>query len=69
LGGSTYDYGYGIAVDGLGNVYLTGSTESGNFPTTPGALEASYNGGGDAFVTKFRAGLGRVPAAPHKVIP
>jgi hypothetical protein len=69
LGGTTYDYGYGIAVDGLGNVYLTGSTESGNFPTTPGALEATYNGGGDAFVTKFRAGLGRAPAVPHAVLP
>ena len=53
LGGSIYDYGYGIAVDNSGDVYVTGFTESTNFPTTPGALQTTYGGGVDAFVTEF----------------
>jgi hypothetical protein len=58
LGGSNYDFGSGIAVDGFGNAYVTGSTYSGNFPTTPGAFQRTPGGGGflDAFVAKLNAG-------------
>ncbi|HVP29355.1 MAG TPA: SBBP repeat-containing protein [Myxococcota bacterium] len=42
---------FGIAVDGAGNTYVTGTTSSVDFPTTPGASGAL--GGEDAFVTKF----------------
>ncbi|KAB2835989.1 MAG: hypothetical protein F9K48_03025, partial [Candidatus Brocadia sp.] len=58
LGGNNDDYGYSIAIDADGNVYLTGETLSSNFPTTPGAYDTSYNGGYyDAFVSKFNSGL------------
>lgn len=52
LGGSGDDQGDGIAVDASGNAYITGYTESANFPTQ-NAYDATYNGGGDAFVTKL----------------
>jgi len=57
LGGSGDDQGFAIAVDGVGNAYVTGSTYSYDFPTTPGAFDRSYNGGdlGDAFVAKVNA--------------
>ena len=54
LGGSADDRGWGIALDGAGNAYVTGITGSG-FPTTAGAFDRTYNGAGDAFVTKLDA--------------
>src|SRR6185295_6200374 len=51
LGGSGFDQGYGIAVDSLGNAYVTGQTAAIDFPTTAGAFQTNY-GGGDAFVAK-----------------
>ena len=53
LGGSSDDVASAIAVDGAGRAYVTGSTSSTDFPTTPGAFDTSYNGGGDAFVAKL----------------
>lgn len=58
LGGGTTDYGFGIAIDGLGNAYIMGYTLSTNFPTTAGAIDTTYNGGtsyGDVFVSKLNA--------------
>jgi hypothetical protein len=53
LGGSDYDFAFGIAVDEQGAAYLGGTTFSPDFPTRD-ALDATYNGGdGDAFVTKL----------------
>jgi len=53
LGGTNEDAGNGIAVDTAGNAYVTGYTESTDFPTTTGAFRTTYGGGGDAFVTKL----------------
>jgi hypothetical protein len=55
LGGSGWDEGYGIAVDASGNAYVTGKTESSDFPAVVGP-DTSYNGGRDAFVAKVEAG-------------
>jgi hypothetical protein len=53
LGGSDWDAAYGIAVDGAGNAYVTGSTGSTDFPTM-NPLQPTYGGGyDDAFVSKI----------------
>ena len=55
LGGSGADIGGAIAVDSLGNAYITGETNSADFPTSS-PIQATYGGGiGDAFVTKLNA--------------
>jgi uncharacterized membrane protein (UPF0136 family) len=54
LGGSNEDSGNSIAVDGSGNVYVTGSTQSADFPT-PGGFDTTRGGASDAFVTKVNA--------------
>jgi hypothetical protein len=54
LGGSGTDRGLGIAVGTDGTVYLSGVTDSTNFPITAGVFQAGFAGGfmGDAFVTR-----------------
>jgi hypothetical protein len=44
-------------VDARENAYITGGTNSANFPTTPGAYQTSFGGNGqsDAFVSKLDA--------------
>jgi hypothetical protein len=52
LGGSYYDVGRGIAVDSSGNAYVTGGTDSSDFPAVVGP-DTTFNGGfRDAFVAK-----------------
>jgi hypothetical protein len=66
VGGTGADGAYGMAVDGAGNAYLTGPTDSPDFPTTPGAYQVTFGGDtpgcaaagiwppcGDTFVTKL----------------
>ena len=62
IGGSDVDEGYGIAVDGSGNAYVTGRTGStqATFPETVGP-DLTFNGGYDVFVAKVKAsGTGMV---------
>src|SRR5260370_37956573 len=49
MGGTNDDRLAGIAVDGTGYAYLTGSTYSADFPATSG----TFQGNGDVFVTKL----------------
>ena len=57
LGGSTTQTGTGIAVDSSGNAYVTGETNSSDFPTS-GATQTTIGGGTDAFVSEIASGGG-----------
>jgi hypothetical protein len=52
IGGSGIEVGFGIAVDGSGNAYVTGYTNSTDYDVTPGAFQTTNGGGWDVFVTK-----------------
>jgi hypothetical protein len=61
IGGSSDDFGYAVAVDVAGNLYVTGGTTSPDFPVTTGVAQTSYAGAdsntqgvqGDVFVIKI----------------
>src|SRR5262249_47023194 len=79
-----WDGASGIALDAVGNAYISGYSQSDDFPTTPNAFQAPMGGGicaflgppcRDAFVAKVTAGgPGVLPpislgAAPLEVAP
>jgi uncharacterized repeat protein (TIGR01451 family) len=54
LGGVDDDQAYGIALDSAGNAYITGYTDSTDFPTI-NSLQPTNHGNADTFVTKIKA--------------
>jgi beta-propeller repeat-containing protein len=54
LGGGGEDRAFRISVDSAGNAYVTGDTDSTNFPTA-NALQGSIGGSVDAFLAKINA--------------
>lgn len=63
MGGSFSEGAYGIALDDLGNVYVTGITSSVDYPTTPGAYNTTYNNVHDIFVSKLNPNLSTLLAS------
>lgn len=61
LGGKADDYAFSVAADSSGNAYVTGMTNSTDFPVTANAYQKTFAGfggntcerGGDAFVAKL----------------
>ncbi|HEY6352370.1 MAG TPA: SBBP repeat-containing protein [Candidatus Angelobacter sp.] len=53
LGGSAIDLAHAVAADSEGNAYVGGVTGSTNFPLTPGSLQTTFTGTGDAFISKL----------------
>ena len=68
LGGSSADWGIGIALDGQGGVIIAGGTSSTNFPATQGAYQTKYGGidlpvpSGDAMIARFGGSTGSTPS-------
>jgi Beta-propeller repeat len=61
LGGTGGDNSSGVAINALGNVYITGSTSSSDFPTTPGAFQTTKLGSGQAaFVSEMDSTLSKL---------
>jgi hypothetical protein len=58
IGGSGTDFAFNLAIDSADRIYLTGPTGSADFPTTAGAYQQTFAGGGvtfgDAFVVQLR---------------
>jgi hypothetical protein len=54
LGGADYDRGWGIAINASGNAYVVGDAKEG-FPTTEGALQQTFGGYRDVFITKLNS--------------
>jgi hypothetical protein len=52
LGGNSQDYGYALTVDAPGDVYVTGSTASSDFPVM-NPYQGTYPGAFNAFLTKI----------------
>lgn len=55
FGGTSNEYPQELALDGAGNVFVGGSTNSSNFPITPGAYDPLNSSHNDGFVVKFSA--------------
>jgi len=71
LGGSSWEFIYGMCLDDSNNVYVTGHTSSLNFPTSANSYDNSYNGSGgpnfgdDVFAAKLNNDLSLLKAATY----
>jgi hypothetical protein len=55
LGGLSADFGFSIAMNPINDIYITGFTNSADFPAIFGCIDPTYNGNGDAYVTRISA--------------
>ena len=55
IGGSAREAVGSIAIDGSRNAYITGATESSNYPITSGAYQSNYGYGSYAYITKLNS--------------
>ena len=63
LGGSHYDLAYDLALDSLGNIFVTGFTSSKDFPVFCNSYDDTHNGFHDCFVSKFNRDLSELMAS------
>ena len=66
LGGSDFDYGLSLVLDGSGNVYVSGSTDSFDFPTTKRAYDRTPNRiFSDVYISKLDGSLTKLLASTY----
>jgi hypothetical protein len=53
IGGNGLDICNGMYIDGVNSIYITGYTDSSDFPTTPNAFQQKRNYPWDIFILKF----------------
>ncbi len=63
IGGHGDDAGSDISFDTLGNIFITGTTNSVDFPVFCNSFDNSYNGGEDCFVIGLNSDLTRLKAS------
>ncbi len=63
LGTGSWETGYSLVLDDSDNVYVSGFSGSGDFPTSPMAYDHSVEAGYDAFITKFSPTLTTILAS------
>ena len=59
-GGIDTEFGYGCAVDGIGNIYISGDTYSTSSIATTGAYQTTLQGWNDSFLAKFASSGERI---------
>jgi hypothetical protein len=57
IGGQGIDIATSIIIDNYSNLYITGQTQSFNYPVTQGAFDIMHNGNTDVFISKFNSSL------------
>jgi beta-propeller repeat-containing protein len=71
IGGSQWDFCYGLTLDDNDNIYVTGHTASQNYPTSSNAYCKNYQGiggpnkGDDAFISKLSNNLSILLASTY----
>ncbi|MEP9410004.1 MAG: SBBP repeat-containing protein [Candidatus Brocadia sp.] len=65
IGGTSNDQGTSAVLDTDGNIYITGRTNSENFPVTGDAYDTSHNGNYDVFVLKLDGMLATLMASTY----
>jgi len=55
IGGSDFDFCFGIDINMTGDAFITGYSTSSNFPTTSGAFDRTHNGANDVIVSKLNS--------------
>ena len=63
IGGSEDECVYSMLYDKRGFIYVSGYTDSSDFPTTSDAFCSHYKGGGDAFILKMDSDLKEIKAS------
>ncbi|MCD4664028.1 MAG: SBBP repeat-containing protein, partial [Bacteroidales bacterium] len=65
IGGLATEYGYSIAIDGSGNVLVTGCTYSADYPTAGTPYNEDPGGGADIYISKFNSDLSTLTASTY----